>query len=323
MDTTRHMTRRGFLAAGAAATVGAGLALGGCTGDAGSGSAGSAETDESTSTEGLATDTVQRSYPVTLTIYADSNLQWHLSNRGGGQTMLDYLASAYQDNVKDDVDFEFEYYDPAELLEMAEDGFPEGDAVVALTSTIEAGSSAETLEGGEGGYMIRSLAYHLSEQIVLVRADGTDDMLPEAPTIDGEDSSDGTINRMQQLADYDGVVAIADPEACTEGVLADKALAKQGFYSDYDGVSGYYDESIADKLRMYPDQDSAMLAVQAGVCQLGFALDAALSSRYPGVEECYEPPGGSASYSGCALIDAAEPGVARDFFEFLANHFSG
>ena len=318
MSHSKLISRRTFVAGAAGGAAAAALALGGCTGGS---AAGSAETDEST--EGLASDTEQKGYPVELTIFADSTLQWHTSPYSSDQALLDYLASAYQEKVKDDVTFVFEYHDPADLLEMASSGFPAGDAVVALTATINAGSSAETLEGGEGGYMIRDLGYHLSEQVVLVRAAGTTDMLPEAPTIDGGDSTDGSINRMQQLPDYEGLIAIADPSVATEGLCADKALAKQGFYSDYDGQSGYYDESIADKLRMYPDQDSAMEAVAAGACQLGFALQEALASRYPAVEQCYEPPGGSAYYSGCATIDAPEPGVARDFFEFLANYFTG
>ena len=318
-EQRRSISRRSFVGAAAAGCLALGLA--GCTGGGSDGGSGSSE--EESHTEGLATDTEWASYPVTLKIYADSYLKWHSSAYEGYDTQLDYLAAAYTNNVRDSVSFEFEYLDPTELAEMAENGFGEGDALIARTATVNAACAAGTCEGGAGNYMVRSLSYHLSESCVLVRLEGSAAMLPKADTLDGEDSSDNSINRLQKLPEYTGVIAIADPEATTEGVCADKALAVQDFYSDMDGVSGYYDESIADKLRMYPDQDSAMAAVENGVCQLGFALDTALGTRYPQMEECYEPTGGSVFYSGVALSNADEPGVARDFFEYLANQFTG
>lgn len=317
-DGAVPISRRSFVGAsiaGAAAVGIAALGLSGCSdGDGGS---------DDGSTEGLATDTEQKDYPITLKIYADSYLRWHAAAYDGYDTLLDYLAASYQENVKSDVYFEFEYLDPADLLEMAQDGFEDGDALIAQAQTVAEGCAAGTCEGGSGNYLVRSLSYHLSEECIIVRPEGSDEMLPEADTLDGEDSSDNSMNRMQKLPEYDGIIAIADPGTATEGICADKALAMQGFYSDMDGVSGFYDESIASKLRMYPDQDSAMAAVENGVCQLGFALATGLAERYPEMEECYEPTGGDVYYSGVALSCADEPGVARDFFEYLANQFSG
>ena len=313
------ISRRSFVGAAAAGCLALGLA--GCTGGGSDGGSGSSE--EATHTEGLATDTEWASYPVTLKIYADSYLKWHSSAYEGYDTQLDYLAAAYQNGVCDAVSFEFEYVDPVELAEMAENGFDDGDAIIAQAATVNAACAAGTCEGGAGNYMVRSLSYHLSEASVIVRPRGSTAMLPDADTIDGEDSTDNSFNRLQKLPEYEGMIAIADPDATTEGICADKALAVQDFYSDMDGVSGYYDESIAEKLRMYPDQDSAMAAVENGACQMGFALDTALGTRYPGMETCYEPTGGSVYYSGVSITDAPESGVARDFFEYLANYFSG
>ncbi len=63
-----------------------------------------------------------------------------------------------------------------------------------------------------------------------------------------------------------------------------------------------------------------MKAVASGECSVGFALIASLGERYPKVErfyDCTSSGGGKIFYSAAALANATEPGVVRDFFEFI------
>ena len=307
------LSRRAFVGMAAG---GLALALGGCSGagtESGSGAV-----------EGLASDTVQKSTPVTLKIYADEALQWQASPYEGHDTRLDYLAAAYHERVLASVSFEFEYVDFFELEQLTLEGFEDGDAVIAQSDVVTAGGLAGTLECGEQDYMVRELGFHLSDKCILVRAAGSEEQLPEADTLDGEDSADSSVNRMQKLPDYDGVIAIPDCTTAQEGIYANMVLAAQEFYSASTGRDGVYDESIAEKLRMYASQDEAIEAVENGRCQLAFAMEQGLDARYPEVEEAYSPPGGdTAWYSGAGIAGSGNAGVARDFFEFLENFFTG
>lgn len=310
MSRRNAITRREACALAVGAFGACALGLVGCDSD-----------DDPTSRTGLSSDTEVKTYPVHLKLYADANLQWHPHSASAaihGSEDLNHLeeyAKRYQAQAdRADVTFDFVYVDPPNLLELARTGFDDGDALVALKDTVSAGYDAGTVDVGVAGLSARDLSYNLPEWVVMVRAAGSSVELPPAPTIDGEDSPDGTFNRLQQLPQFDGLVAVADPAVTTEGQLANEVLRRQGFYST---ETGGYDESVASKMVSYPDQDSAMAAVASGACQLGFGLNNALQERYPQVEQCYQPSGGNAAYHGAALSVAAEPGVARDFFEFI------
>ncbi len=274
--------------------------------------------------QGFASDTEVKNYPVKLKIYAPSYMQYYIGTRDDTMLKLEEYSEHYRmQNYRGDVTFEFVFLSQAEMLDAMQNGFGDGDGVIAIGDIISVGCSAETVDGGAGEYMVRNGVFG-SVEIEMVRAIGSEAMLPKAVTLDGEDSSDGTINRLQRLPDFDGLVALADPAQAIEGVLANTALARQNFYADYEdalfpGAGGYYDESIASKLRMYPNQDSAMAAIANGECQLGFAISKTMSLQYPEMEICYELPGGDPSHSASALICADEPGVARDFFEAINN----
>lgn len=308
------MNRQSIITRREACVLGMG-ALGACV----LGLSGCAGTDEApTSTAGFASDTEVKDYAVRLKLYADNNLKWHTSSDGRVGD-LEGFAKRYQHQAdRSDVTFEIEYVDPPKLLELAQTGFPDGDALVALKDTVSAGYEAGTVDVGVAGLSARDLSYHFSEQIVMVRAAGSSVEMPAAPTIDGKDSSDGTYSQLQQLPQFAGLVAVADPAATTEGQCVNEVLRRQGLYSP---DTGAYDASVASKLVFYPDQDSAMAAVASGACQMGFAFaprNDGLVRRYPQVEQCYVPPAAySAFYHGTALSIAAEPGVVRDFFEFM------
>lgn len=319
------LTRRA-LVGGAACSLA--LALAGC-----SGAGGGSGSEDSDTRVGFTSDCERKSYPVELTVYFDSYVQYHnciqydwLDETGfnsAGDAPANYaehLCACYRYHVDDTVSFQVELVEPFELLALCEAGFADGDGVIALDSTITAGNDAGTLDGGEEEWMVRDLGYHISDVTYLVRAKGTDHQLPDADTYDGEDSVDGSFNRLQKLPEYDGLVAVADPEGAVEGIYANAVLEAQGFYSAEEG----YSEDVADKIVVYSSQEEAMAAVAAEECQLGFAFRSNRAALYPDVEKAYKPPNShNVSYSGCAIAGAPEPGVFRDFVEFLANNFTG
>jgi hypothetical protein len=298
-------------------TLGAGaLALAGC------------EADDPTSRTGFASDTEVKFYPVHLKLYVDSYLQWHYANtrtadvpRDEQQTVTDNHIVRYQaQRDRSEVSFEVIWVDPAEMLAMAREGFPDGDGLLAMKDTVYEGCTSGVVDAGVAAIYVRDLSYHYAQTVCLVRALGSDVDLPPAATLSGKETRQFT--RLQQLPSFDGMIALADPEAALEGRLANAALSHGELYlegspSPLGGlVGGTYAEGIADKLAVYPSQDEAMAAVTSGECQLGFALRASLERRYPEVEEVYDPSHGRAMYSGAALARSSEPGVMRDFFQF-------
>jgi hypothetical protein len=315
-------------ALGASALGTGALGLAGC---------GLSETDsDPTSKTGLSSDTEVKSYPVHLKIYVDSYIQWHLNpyqtpppawqlnpDKPLPQeilTRLDAHITRYQQQKdRSEVSFEMVYVDSAELLSWARGGFPDGDGLLAFESTVLEGCASGVVDAGVANLYVRDLGYHYSENVCLARAVGSDATLPPAATLTGEDASDGTINHFQQLPSFDGLLALADPTATLEGLLANRALAAEGFYSEPSGLGGTYSDSVVAKIVSYPNQDAAMAAVAAGECQLGFALYTALATRYPGMEKVYAPQYGQVFYDGAALSHSAERGVMRDFFEFVTR----
>lgn len=313
----RPLTRRSFLKAGACLGAGAALGLSGCSN---AGETPSSSFDAEThARRGFAPDTEVKDYPVHLKVYVDADLRYYSSTEGRETHFDDYAAGYQENNDRSDVTFEFVYVDSSELLAAAREGFGDGDGIIGLADTVTAGNEAGTVDGGAADYMVRDISYNCPVECVMVRAKGSDAMLPPARTIDGEDTPGGEFNRLQQLPEYDGIVALADPTVEVEGVSANQQLAHQSFYSTYDGVGGYYDERIASKLRMYPTQDAAMEAITSGACQLGFALNWMIGSRYPDIEKCYDPAGGTISISAAALARSPEPGVMRDFFQYITE----
>jgi hypothetical protein len=273
-----------------------------------------------TSRTGFANDTEVKTYPVHLKIYVDSNLQWHLGTQSdlrmyGAQTHLESHIERYKkQRDRSEVSFEVAYASSAELLAWVREGFPDGDGLLAFRDTVKEGCASGMVDGGVAGLSVRLLGYHYRDFVSLVRALGSDANLPPAMTLTGEDA--GGFTRLQQLPQFDGKVALADPGATLEGVLANKALFSEDFYSERSGLGGSYSEDVVAKIALYPGQDAAMAAVVDGECQLGFALRTALAMRYPEVEEVYKLTGSSRGYDGAALSCSPEPGVMRDFFEF-------
>jgi hypothetical protein len=284
---------------------------------------------DTTSRTGYSSDTEVKSYPVHLKLYADSYTQWqishHVSHLDGQKTKLDSFIERYpQQKDRSGVSIEVVYVDSAELLALAREGFPDGDGLIALRDTMGEGIVSGTVDAGVANLYVRDLNYHFTDYVRLVRAVGGDANLPPTETLTGENSSVGTINQLQQLPHFDGMIALASPEATLEGRLANAALAVEEFYQGLPSgrgglIDGTYDESIAAKIATYPSQDAAMAAVVAGECQLGFALHTSLARRYPEVEVAYRPLHATAYYNGTSLPCSPEPGVMRDFLEFVTS----
>lgn len=178
------------------------------------------------------------------------------------------------------------------------------------------GCEAGTIDAGTAGLSVRDDGYHFAILLHMVRAVGSDAELPPAATLTGK--SDTQFNRIQQIPNYDGLIAVADPST-REGRCANRLLHRygNGLYTAQDGVSGEYADSIKDKIVVYPDQAAVMEAVANGECQLGWGMGAHLEAAYPGVEELDDLPNMQLEVSLAAPVNAPNPGVARDFFELL------
>lgn len=349
------LTRREVCTLGACVLGSCAFGLFGCKSDAEQFAAGEPDTRQ-----GYVADSEVKSYPVELRIYVDENIKWQSGGSAAvvqlGYSGLNHLEEyevRYQSQAdREQVTFDVAYRTPDVLARLAREGFGDADGVIALSSTITEGNLAGTIDGGAGEYKVRDMGYNFYDQLVIVRAAGSDTSMPLARTVDGEDSPDGEINKLQELPFFEGLIAVANPTATTEGFAANACLAEEGlFHADEDDVAdadgagdadyasgvggesnladtsgmsdagGSYDESIASKIRVFDTQDEAMEAVVTGACQLGFALQSHVGTRYENVEFCYRPTPSArtVSYSASALTDALYPGVVRDFFTFITR----
>lgn len=305
------LTRREVCAAlgAAAAALGTG-ALAGCSNGSGS---------DDTVHQGFASDTQYKDEALTLYIVADENLKRTLPSSEDGVGRLESYFSRYQGQAgREQVTFGVKYKNAAELKQMASDGFPEGTGVVALQGTVEAACEAGVLNGGAANTSVRSFTAQLYEELVVVRkADGTAQM-PKADTLSGEDSEDGTISCMQNLPKFDGKIAVA-AETLTEGMLANRVLARWGYYNDTSGIGGEYSKEIKDKIRVYKSLSELCRALQQDKCQLGFAVQSMLWGAYPQIEQVYKPAFGTIVYNGASIPNMENDTVVRDFFEFVTR----
>ena len=314
------LTRRQFVLA--CAVSGCALATSGC------GNLVQKNASSSTSqTQGFGPETEIKSYPVSLKLYADANIALHSGGSAAakqlGASGLDklheYIVRYQSQTDRGNVTIDVEYVSFSELAKMASAGFSSGDGIIADASTVEAGTSAGTIAGGNAGYLTSDVSYNFPETCMIVRAQGSSASLPAARTLNGTDSPDGTINQLQQLPSFDGTLAVVSPNAATEGICANRILAREGFYTQSGGTSGEFSENVASKIRTFQTQDEAVGAVVAGQCQLGFAFQSTIGSKYSGIEACYKPAGNSLQYSASALECCKEKGVMRDFFAFITS----
>jgi len=313
----RALSRREAIALFGSATLVGVLGLVGCGGQD------DAESDPH-ARRGFAADTLVKDYPVHLKLYADTNIMWmydHLDTWGDGNHLERYFTRYQAEPDRANVTFEVTYVDPFELAHMVESGFPDGDGVIGLTDSIAAGCNSGVLDGGESRIYVRSMTYNFNDFCCVVRASGSGVELPKAPTVDGEDSADGHYTKFRQLADFEGKIALADPSASVESIMANNMMESAQLCTF--GVNGeaVYKEGLADKIVSFPDQESAMSAVESGECQIGFALESALEKRFAQMEELCLPgeAGSMLAYSAAPITGSAEPEVVRDFFEFIVH----
>ncbi len=266
---------------------------------------------------GMLGDTVVLDRPVTVTLYVDDAVRYH-GDAKRGLWSLENLEERYQSqNRRSQVTFNNVYVPYQEIERMAREGF-DGvcDGVIAEKNTVAMGCEAGTIDAGTAGLSVRDGGYHFSPEVRMVRAVGSDAELPPAATLTGK--SDTQFNRIQQIPNYDGLIAVADPST-REGRCANRLLYKygNGLYTAEDGVSGEYADSIKSKIAVYPDQAAVMEAVSNGECQLGWGVGCHLEVAYPGVEELDDLPNMQLGISLAAPVNAPNPGVARDFFECI------
>lgn len=301
------LSRRAFASALACGT--AAVALGGLTACS-NGSGNGAQV-----TQGFASDAEVLSEPVTIYIVADETLKRGESDLG----RVESYFSRYQEQAgREQVTLAIKYKTSAQIAKMASEGFEDGTAVIGIESAISAACDAGTLDGGAGKTSMRKFNSQFYESVVVIRKeDGTAEM-PKSDTLSGEDNEDGTISRMQKLAQVEGKIAIASPDFI-EGLLANRLLARWGYYSDESGQGGTYDKSIAKKLVVCDSPEDIVKSLKKDKAQLAFGLQSMLWGDFEGIEEVYEPAYGNAVYAGATLPDADNAGVARDFMEFVTR----
>ena len=300
------ISRRGFCAAvlGSLGAVAAG-SLAGCS------------SSNSDTVQGFASDTEVKSGELTVYIIADANLKRGFATSETGR-LEDYFARYQTQAGREQVTFAIKYKSAAELEELMASGFKEGDAVVALEDAVEEGSENGVVYGGKADTSIREFTAQLNEKLVVVRKAGGKVEMPKADTLTGEDSEDGQISRMQNLPDFDGRIAVAS-DALTEGMLANRVLARWGYYSKKSGVGVTYKGGIEDKVVVCESIEELSRAVARGTCKIGFGLQSMLWGDYPELELLYEPAFGTLTYAGASLPDSDAGGVARDFFEYITR----
>ncbi len=349
MSEGLYITRRRLCIAGVGMLGVAALGLAGCS------SSGEEVEEDLTSRLGFGElgDTTVRTYPVSLKIYVDSNIKWIKENStffleysSDDHSRLEQFVSYYRTlDYRGQVSFDFVYVDPLELLEMAREGFPDGDGIIALGDVVTFGCESGTIDGGDGECSVRDLGYPLYDKLLFVRAKGSGVEMPAARMLTGEGASSGYVDELQQLPyDFDGLIGIADPETTTEGKYALQVFSHEGLYTfdeqkalleeDPDAMftfndatsstAGTFVEGLAEKIVFYPDEDAAIEALVSSECQISFALESAAgrsayATRYSGIEQCYLPKTGTIDYHGSALTGAPEPGVMRDFLELMVE----
>lgn len=305
------VTRRRFVGLASAALVAAATsALAGCSDGGGS-------NDGTARSQGFASDTEVAGEAVTVYIVTDANLKRGLPGSDVGR-VEDYFKRYQEQAGREQVTFAIKYKTTAELEELAAKGFDEGTGVIALDSTVEAACNAGTLYGGDANTSVRNFTAQLFEQCVVVRKEGSNIEMPKSDTLSGDDSADGQISRMQHLPDFNGKIAVA-AEELTEGMLANRVLARWGYYSDESGRGGKYAKEIANKIVVCKTLDELVSALTGGKCQLAFAAQSMLWGDFAGIEEVYQPAGGTLVYAGASVPGAQDDAIARDFFEFITR----
>lgn len=311
-DNGRAMTRRelcGLVAGACAALAGGGLA--GCSMGSGSGQGGSME--------GFASDTEVLAQPVTVFLLADEALRRGLPSSSLGR-VEDYFKRYQEQAGREQVTFAIKYLSAAELRKRGkrEGGFADASGVIALEDDVMAACEAGSLYAGTAKTSVRTFTGQLYETLEVVRAAGGSAQMPAASTATGEDSQDGQISRMQNLALFEGTIAVAD-ESLTEGMLANRVLARWGLYSSQSGRGGDYADELAGKLQVCKSLEALCTALEKGDSQLGFAVQSMLWGEYPQIEQVYQPGFGQLYYCGASVPEAPAAAVARDFFEYITR----
>jgi hypothetical protein len=274
---------------------------------------------DSVKSVGFASDCEIMSNPVTVYLYADANLKrGHTSGEGSLGRVEEYFERYQNQEDRGDVSFAIKYLTSDELLDRMTSGFDEGDGVIALEDTIAAGTESEVLYGGSADVSVRKFTAQFYERLAVVRAEGTTAEMPAAETLDGEDSADGELNKMQSLPNFKGKIGIPS-SSLTEGTMTNRVLARWGLYTDESGKGGEYAEGIADKVVIYDTLLDEVNALISGECQIAFVAQSMTWGDYPGIEVVYSPSHSDTIYSGASITGSSLGGVARDFFEFVVR----
>ena len=306
--TRGYVTRRHFMGLAGAGLFA--LCAGGLSG------CGEEESDLHTK-QGFASDAEIKDYDVTLRVIADENLAY--SNNSGDNGRLGPLFLNYQQITgRGNVTFAIKYMDASDMALACMNGFSEQcDMVIGLSDTIDMGVNNGILDGGQGGASVRDLYSALSEKVVIVASSSSGVDMPKASTLSGDDAADGSFTKMMNLPSFDGRIAIG-ADSLIEGVIANKALYRAGLYTESRGIGGEFVDSIRSKMQVCASSADIANAVISGTCGLGFVLQSYLWVYGTGLTTVYEPSYATTGYKGSAAAGAGEPGVARDFLEYIS-----
>ena len=119
-------------------------------------------------------------------------------------------------------------------------------------------------------------------------------------------------------AQVTGKIAIGS-EDLIEGMLANRLLARWGYYSDESGQGGSYSKEIASKMLVCKSADEMVSSLKKDKAQLAFGVQSMLWGDFAGIEQVYQPAYGIMVYAGATLPNVDCAGVARDFMEFITR----
>ena len=321
------ITRRAFVAGGAAVLVGAVVGFVDVAvkepGDSSRTHLYFEVHDDDEHSEGFSTDTETCTYPVKLRVVADEYVRrcW---TKGNGDSWDELLASYRRvDSRRANVSAEIEFASSEEISRMCEQGCS-ADIVIGDEDAIRAGLASGVLYGGIARTSVRDIGCWSEGKMQVVRAKGSDAHMPTA--IDGEEVPDpDEMNLLELLPWFEGTFGIC-AEGTYQGRGARSTLYQAGLYSEPSGEGGSFDERLDGIVVEYADDEELCGALENGECDLGMLnmYDLLWYGRKDGgeahdVEEAYSPSQNDArlSFKGCSVEGSEESGVARDLLQFM------
>lgn len=148
------------------------------------------------------------------------------------------------------------------------------------------------------------------------------DMFVNDLVIVAAQSSDVTINSLEDIVNIEGNIAIGEPGAVPAGKYANQSLASVGLYSDDSGNGGTYADSIASRVNQANSVGTAAQYVSTGECIIGFVYSSDIY-RYDGLKIVYTVPAETHKtivYPGAVATSSENAEAAVDFINYCLTN---